>query len=161
VLTRLHSECLTGDVFGSARCDCGPQLRRAQGRVAREGGVVVYVRGHEGRGVGLADKIAAYAVQDTGADTVAAQEELGLPVDARDYASATAILHDLGISAVRLLTNNPDKVEAVRAAGIDVATIERLQVAPVATNAAYLRTKRDRLGHDLVLDSHDSTEASA
>ena len=161
VLTRLHSECLTGDVFGSARCDCGPQLRRAQGRVAREGGVVVYVRGHEGRGVGLADKIAAYAVQDTGADTVTAQEELGLPVDARDYASATAILHDLGISAVRLLTNNPDKVAAVRAAGIDVATIERLQVAPVATNAAYLRTKRDRLGHDLVLDSHDSKEASA
>jgi 3,4-dihydroxy 2-butanone 4-phosphate synthase/GTP cyclohydrolase II len=161
VLTRLHSECLTGDVFGSARCDCGPQLRRAQGRVAREGGVVVYVRGHEGRGVGLADKIAAYAVQDTGVDTVAAQEELGLPVDARDYAGATAILHDLGIGAVRLLTNNPDKVEAVRAAGIDVATVERLQVAPVATNAAYLRTKRDRLGHDLVLDSHDSTEASA
>jgi 3,4-dihydroxy 2-butanone 4-phosphate synthase/GTP cyclohydrolase II len=161
VLTRLHSECLTGDVFGSARCDCGSQLRRAQGRVAREGGVVVYVRGHEGRGVGLADKIAAYAVQDTGVDTVAAQEELGLPVDARDYAGATAILHDLGIGAVRLLTNNPDKVEAVRAAGIDVATVERLQVAPVATNAAYLRTKRDRLGHDLVLDSHDSTEASA
>jgi len=161
VLTRLHSECLTGDVFGSARCDCGPQLRRALARVAREGGVVVYVRGHEGRGVGLADKIAAYAVQDTGIDTVAAQEELGLPVDARDYAGATAILHDLGIAAVRLLTNNPDKVDAVRAAGIDVATVERLQVAPVATNAAYLRTKRDRLGHDLVLDSHDSTEASA
>ncbi|KRE41281.1 bifunctional 3,4-dihydroxy-2-butanone-4-phosphate synthase/GTP cyclohydrolase II [Knoellia sp. Soil729] len=161
VLTRLHSECLTGDVFGSARCDCGPQLNRARGRVAREGGVVVYVRGHEGRGVGLADKIAAYAVQDRGVDTVAAQEELGLPVDARDYASATAILHDLGIAAVRLLTNNPDKVEAVRAAGIDVATVERLQVAPVATNAAYLRTKRDRLGHDLVLGSHDSTEASA
>ncbi len=161
VLTRLHSECLTGDVFGSARCDCGPQLHRAQARVAREGGVVVYVRGHEGRGVGLADKIAAYAVQDTGADTVTAQEELGLPIDARDYSSATAILHDLGISAVRLLTNNPDKVEAVRTAGIEVATIERLQVAPVPTNAAYLRTKRDRLGHDLVLDSHNATEASA
>ncbi|KGN32518.1 riboflavin biosynthesis protein RibA [Knoellia sinensis KCTC 19936] len=160
-LTRLHSECLTGDVFGSARCDCGPQLRRAQARVAREGGVVVYVRGHEGRGIGLADKMAAYAVQDRGADTVAAQEELGLPVDARDYAPATAILHDLGIGAVRLLTNNPDKVTAVRSAGIEVATVERLQVAPVATNAAYLRTKRDRLGHDLVLDSHDSTEASA
>ncbi|WP_353953614.1 3,4-dihydroxy-2-butanone-4-phosphate synthase [Knoellia sp. S7-12] len=161
VLTRLHSECLTGDVFGSARCDCGPQLRRAQSRVAREGGVVVYVRGHEGRGVGLADKIAAYAVQDSGIDTVAAQVELGLPIDARDYSAATAILHDLGVTAVRLLTNNPDKVEAVRAAGIDITTVERLQVAPVATNAAYLRTKRDRLGHDLVLDSHDSSEASA
>jgi 3,4-dihydroxy 2-butanone 4-phosphate synthase/GTP cyclohydrolase II len=167
VLTRLHSECLTGDVFGSARCDCGPQLRRAQARVAREGGVVVYVRGHEGRGVGLADKIAAYAVQDTGIDTVAAQEELGLPVDARDYSAATAILHDLDIDAVRLLTNNPDKVASVVAAGIDVATVERLQVAPVPTNAGYLRTKRDRLGHDLVLealetlDTHDATEASA
>ncbi|MFC7488952.1 3,4-dihydroxy-2-butanone-4-phosphate synthase [Knoellia sp. CPCC 206453] len=161
VLTRLHSECLTGDVFGSARCDCGPQLRRAQCRVGREGGVVVYVRGHEGRGVGLADKIAAYAVQDTGADTVTAQEELGLPIDARDYSAAAAILHDLGVSTVRLLTNNPDKVAAVVSAGIDVATIERLQVAPVATNAAYLRTKRDRLGHDLVLDSLDSSEASA
>lgn len=161
VLARLHSECLTGDVFGSARCDCGPQARRAQARVAREGGVVVYLRGHEGRGVGLADKIAAYAVQDTGIDTVAAQEELGLPVDARDYAAATAILHDLGIDAVRLLTNNPDKVASVRSAGIDVATVERLQVAPVPTNAAYLRTKRDRLGHDLVLDTHDATEASA
>ncbi|GAA4121352.1 3,4-dihydroxy-2-butanone-4-phosphate synthase [Knoellia locipacati] len=160
-LARLHSECLTGDVFGSARCDCGPQLRRAQARVAREGGVVVYLRGHEGRGVGLADKIAAYAVQDTGIDTVAAQEQLGLPVDARDYAAATAILHDLGIDAVRLLTNNPDKVASVRSAGIDVATVERLQVAPVPTNAAYLRTKRDRLGHDLVLDTHDATEASA
>ena len=164
VLTRLHSECLTGDVFGSARCDCGPQLRRAQARVAREGGVVVYLRGHEGRGVGLADKIAAYAVQDTGVDTVTAQEELGLPVDARDYAAATAILHDLGVDAVRLLTNNPDKVASVVAAGIEVASVERLQVAPVATNAAYLRTKRDRLGHDLVLetlDTHDATEASA
>ena len=161
VLTRLHSECLTGDVFGSARCDCGPQLRRAMARVAREGGVVVYVRGHEGRGVGLADKIAAYAVQDGVADTVAAQVELGLPVDARDYAAATAILHDLGIASVRLLTNNPDKVGAVRRAGLDVATVERLQVAPVATNAAYLRTKRDLLGHDLVLESHDTTEASA
>jgi len=160
-LTRLHSECLTGDVFGSARCDCGPQLRRAQARVARDGGVVVYLRGHEGRGVGLADKIAAYAVQDTGIDTVAAQEQLGLPVDARDYSAATAILHDLGIDAVRLLTNNPEKVASVRSAGIDVATIERLQVAPVPTNAAYLRTKRDRLGHDLVLDTRDATEASA
>lgn len=151
VLTRLHSECLTGDVFGSARCDCGPQLARARARVAREGGVVVYLRGHEGRGVGLADKIAAYAVQDTGVDTVAAQEELGLPVDARDYAAATAILHDLGVRAVRLLTNNPDKVAAVTGAGIEVDRVERLQVAPVATNAAYLRTKRDLLGHDLVL----------
>lgn len=157
VLVRLHSECLTGDVFGSGRCDCGPQLRRAQQRVARDGGVVVYLRGHEGRGVGLADKIAAYAVQDTGVDTVAAQEELGLPVDARDYSAATAVLLDLGVGSARLLTNNPDKVAAVRAAGIDVATVERLQVAPVATNAAYLRTKRDRLGHDLVLGQDTTT----
>ncbi|PRY61497.1 GTP cyclohydrolase II /3,4-dihydroxy-2-butanone 4-phosphate synthase [Knoellia remsis] len=160
VLARLHSECLTGDVLGSARCDCGPQLRRAQARIAREGGVVVYVRGHEGRGVGLADKIAAYAVQDTGADTVAAQEALGLPVDARDYAAATAILHDLGVSDVRLMTNNPAKVEGVRAAGIAVSGVERHQVAPVATNAAYLRAKRDRLGHDLVLDASDEPRRS-
>jgi 3,4-dihydroxy 2-butanone 4-phosphate synthase/GTP cyclohydrolase II len=100
-------------------------------------------------------------VQDGGVDTVAAQVELGLPVDARDYAAATAILHDLGVGAVRLLTNNPTKIAAVRSAGIDIATVERLQVAPVSTNAAYLRTKRDVLGHDLVLDTHDSTEATA
>ncbi len=118
-LVRLHSECLTGDVFGSQRCDCGPQLERALARVAAEGGVVVYLRGHEGRGVGLLNKLQAYELQDRGFDTVDAQIELGLPVDAREYAAGAAILTDLGIPAVRLLTNNPMKVNAMRESGID------------------------------------------
>ena len=118
-LVRLHSECLTGDVFGSQRCDCGPQLERSLARVAAEGGVVVYLRGHEGRGVGLLNKLQAYELQDRGFDTVDAQIELGLPVDAREYAAGAAILADLGIPAVRLLTNNPMKVNAMREFGID------------------------------------------
>ena len=154
-LTRLHSECLTGDVFGSQRCDCGPQLERALERVATEGGVVVYLRGHEGRGVGLVAKLQAYALQDSGLDTVDAQVELGLPIDDREYAAGAAILADLGIGAVRLLTNNPMKVNAMREHGIEVAAVERISIAPLATNEAYLRTKRDRMGHDLVLDPQD------
>ncbi len=148
-LVRLHSECLTGDVFGSQRCDCGPQLQRALRRVAEEGGVVVYVRGHEGRGVGLGAKLQAYELQDRGRDTVDAQVELGLPVDAREYAAGAAVLVDLGVTAVRLLTNNPAKVAALRDHGIEVPVVEPLRIAPMASNAAYLRTKRDRLGHDL------------
>ena len=155
-LVRLHSECLTGDVLGSLRCDCGPQLQRALQRVASEGGVVVYLRGHEGRGVGLLAKLQAYALQDAGLDTVDAQVELGLPIDAREYAAGAAILTELGIHAVRLLTNNPMKVNAMRKHGIEVAAVERISIAPVATNAGYLRTKRDRLGHDLILGAHDS-----
>ncbi|HET7280469.1 MAG TPA: 3,4-dihydroxy-2-butanone-4-phosphate synthase [Dermatophilaceae bacterium] len=151
-LVRVHSECLTGDVFGSRRCDCGPQLQRALEQVSRNGGAVLYLRGHEGRGVGLVDKLRAYAVQDTGVDTVDAQTRLGLPVDARDYAPAAAMLHDHGIGAVRLLTNNPDKVAALRDNGIDVERVIGLSLAPLAENEAYLRTKRDRLGHTIVLD---------
>ena len=154
-LARLHSECLTGDVFGSQRCDCGPQLDRSLERVGADGGVVVYLRGHEGRGVGLINKLQAYALQDTGFDTVDAQTELGLPIDAREYAAGAAILADLDIAAVRLLTNNPMKVNALRDYGIEVAGVERLSVVPGAHNAAYLRTKRDRMGHDLILDEHD------
>ena len=154
-LARLHSECLTGDVFGSQRCDCGPQLERSLERVAAEGGVVVYLRGHEGRGVGLISKLQAYALQDNGFDTVDAQTELGLPIDAREYAAGGAILADLGLSAVRLLTNNPMKVNAMRDYGIEVAAVERLSMVPGAYNEAYLRTKRDRMGHDLILDEHD------
>ncbi len=154
-LARLHSECLTGDVFGSQRCDCGPQLERSLERVGAEGGVVVYLRGHEGRGVGLLSKLAAYALQDTGFDTVDAQTELGLPIDAREYAAGAAILADLGVAAVRLLTNNPMKVNAMRDYGIEVAAVERLSMVPGAHNADYLRTKRDRMGHDLTLDEHD------
>ncbi|TQJ51037.1 bifunctional 3,4-dihydroxy-2-butanone-4-phosphate synthase/GTP cyclohydrolase II [Phycicoccus sp. SLBN-51] len=155
-LVRLHSECLTGDVLGSQRCDCGPQLQRSLQRVAAEGGVVVYLRGHEGRGVGLLAKLQAYALQDQGLDTVDAQVELGLPIDAREYAAGAAILTDLGVHAVRLLTNNPMKVNAMREHGIEVSAVERISIAPVATNAAYLRTKRDRMGHDLILGAHDS-----
>ncbi|SES40321.1 GTP cyclohydrolase II /3,4-dihydroxy-2-butanone 4-phosphate synthase [Pedococcus cremeus] len=155
-LVRLHSECLTGDVLGSQRCDCGPQLQRSLQRVAAEGGVVVYLRGHEGRGVGLLAKLQAYALQDQGLDTVDAQVELGLPIDAREYAAGAAILTELGVHAVRLLTNNPMKVNAMREHGIEVTAVERISIAPVAANAAYLRTKRDRMGHDLILGAHDS-----
>jgi 3,4-dihydroxy 2-butanone 4-phosphate synthase/GTP cyclohydrolase II len=155
-LVRLHSECLTGDVLGSQRCDCGPQLERSLQRVAAEGGVVVYLRGHEGRGVGLIAKLQAYELQDQGFDTVDAQVELGLPIDAREYAAGGAILADLDIEAVRLLTNNPMKVNALREHGLEVAAVEPISIAPLATNEAYLRTKRDRLGHSLVLGAHES-----
>jgi len=154
-LARLHSECLTGDVLGSQRCDCGPQLQRSLERVGAEGGVVVYLRGHEGRGVGLLSKLQAYALQDNGFDTIDAQTELGLPIDAREYAAGAAILADLGLGSVRLLTNNPMKVNAMREYGIEVAAVERLNIVPGPYNAAYLRTKRDRMGHDLILDEGD------
>ena len=154
-LARLHSECLTGDVFGSQRCDCGGQLERSLQRVAAEGGIVVYLRGHEGRGVGLLSKLQAYALQDNGFDTVDAQTELGLPVDSREYAAGAAILADLGVHSVRLLTNNPMKVNAMRDYGIEVVAVERLSMVPGVYNAAYLRTKRDRMGHDLILDEND------
>ncbi len=154
-LARLHSECLTGDVFGSQRCDCGGQLERSLQRIAAEGGIVVYLRGHEGRGVGLLSKLQAYALQDNGFDTVDAQTELGLPIDAREYAAGAAILADLDIGSVRLLTNNPMKVNAMRDHGIEVVAVERLSMVPGEHNAAYLRTKRDRMGHDLVIDEDD------
>ena len=154
-LARLHSECLTGDVFGSQRCDCGLQLERSLERVGAEGGVLVYLRGHEGRGVGLVSKLQAYALQDRGFDTVDAQTELGLPIDAREYAAGAAILADLEIAAVRLLTNNPMKVNAMREYGIEVVAVERLSMVPGEHNESYLRTKRDRMGHDLILDEDD------
>lgn len=147
-LVRLHSECLTGDVLGSQRCDCGPQLSAALARVA-DGGAVLYLRGHEGRGVGLLDKLRAYAVQDDGLDTVDAQTALGLPVDSREYGAGAAILTDLGMSSVRLLTNNPLKVEGLRGLGIEVVGVEPLTTPPTPANARYLRTKRDRMGHRL------------
>ena len=155
-LVRVHSECLTGDAFGSQRCDCGPQLERSLERVAAEGGVVVYLRGHEGRGVGLAEKMRAYELQDRGLDTVDAQVELGLPVDARDYVAAAGILTDLGVEQVRLLTNNPEKVAGLRLHGIAVTTVERIRTTPGPANTGYLRTKRDRLGHDLVVEAEDT-----
>ena len=147
-LVRLHSECLTGDVFGSGRCDCGEQLHLALATVAEAGvGAVLYLRGHEGRGIGLAEKIRAYRLQDDGLDTVDANRALGLPDDARDYADGAAMLHDLGIRAVRLLTNNPAKTSGLRAAGVVVLEQVPVQTASGPHNERYLRTKRERMGH--------------
>ena len=150
VLTRVHSECLTGDVFGSDRCDCGPQLDEALERIVKEGrGVVIYLRGHEGRGIGLVAKLQAYQLQDGGRDTVDANLDLGLPADARHYGTATQILRDLGVASVRLLTNNPDKVTNLEDYGVTVAERVPLTPRPNDHNIAYLLTKRDRMGHAL------------
>lgn len=148
LLTRLHSECLTGDALGSLRCDCGIQLRLALRRIGAEGrGLLLYATGHEGRGVGLVDKLRAYVEQDAGADTVDANLRLGLPVDGRSYDDSAAVLRRLGADAVRLLTNNPDKVAGLRAAGITVVGTESLRTAAHSRNVGYLRTKERRLGH--------------
>lgn len=152
VLVRVHSECLTGDVFGSVRCDCGPQLHAAMRRVAEEGrGVVLYVRGHEGRGIGLLHKLQAYQLQDNGRDTVDANLELGLPADARDYGTGAQILYDLGVRTMRLLTNNPAKRAGLEGYGLKVVGREALPTRPHPENITYLRTKRDRMGHELEL----------
>jgi GTP cyclohydrolase II len=148
VLVRLHSECLTGDALGSLRCDCGIQLREGLRTIASEGrGVLVYTTGHEGRGVGLINKLRAYVAQDAGADTVDANVVLGLPVDARDYSDAAAVLERLGVKSIRLLTNNPRKVTGLRSAGTEVGEVVPLATAPHHRNVAYLRTKAARLGH--------------
>ncbi|BCJ35589.1 riboflavin biosynthesis protein RibBA [Actinocatenispora thailandica] len=158
VLVRVHSECLTGDVFGSLRCDCGPQLDAALRTVAAEGrGVVVYLRGHEGRGIGLLSKLRAYHLQDGGADTVDANLALGLPADARDYGIGAQILADLGVRSIRLLTNNPDKWTALAGYGLRIAERVALPVPAGPDNINYLKTKRDRLGH-LLTDLPDFDE---
>ena len=150
VLVRVHSECLTGDVFGSLRCDCGPQLDAALAAVAAEGrGIVLYVRGHEGRGIGLLHKLQAYQLQDLGADTVEANLELGLPADSRDYGTGAQILVDLGVRTMRLLTNNPDKRAGLEGYGLSITGRVPLPVTPTEDNLRYLTTKRDRMGHDL------------
>ncbi|MBB4790666.1 GTP cyclohydrolase II [Streptomyces nodosus] len=150
VLVRVHSECLTGDVFRSLRCDCGPQLEASLERVQAEGrGVVVYLRGHEGRGIGLMSKLRAYELQERGRDTLDANLELGLPADARDYAAGARILADLGVRSLRLMTNNPDKTEALLRHGLKVTAREPMPVQAGEHNLPYLRTKRDRMGHDL------------
>jgi len=157
VLVRVHSECLTGDVFGSQRCDCGPQLQAALSRVAAEGrGVVLYMRGHEGRGIGLMRKLQAYELQDRGRDTVDANLELGLPADARDYGTGAQILCDLGIRSMRLLTNNPAKRAGLEGYGLRVIGRVALPPNPHPENVRYLRTKRDRMGH--LLDGLDPAE---
>ncbi|MFC7549863.1 bifunctional 3,4-dihydroxy-2-butanone-4-phosphate synthase/GTP cyclohydrolase II [Plantactinospora sp. GCM10030261] len=154
VLVRVHSECLTGDVFGSLRCDCGPQLHAALNRVAAEGrGVVLYLRGHEGRGIGLLHKLQAYQLQDLGRDTVDANLDLGLPADARDYGTGAQILADLGIRSMRLLTNNPAKRAGLEGYGLTVSGREPMPVRAHPENVRYLRTKRDRMGH--LLDELD------
>ena len=148
VAVRVHSECLTGDVLGSLRCDCGPQLHEALRLIADEGtGVVVYLRGHEGRGIGLAHKLRAYHLQEQGHDTVAANLELGLPVDNREYGIGAQILVDLGVTTMRLMTNNPMKYGGLEGFGLDIS--DRVPLANHANpeNIGYLQTKRDRLGH--------------
>jgi len=148
VLVRMHSECLTGDVFGSQRCDCGTQLSAAMAAIAAEGrGVVVYLRGHEGRGIGLLSKLQAYQLQDAGADTVDANIELGFPVDAREYSTGAQILADLGVSSLRLLTNNPAKIKGLADCGLKVSGTVSLPVSETPHNLRYLIAKRDRLGH--------------
>jgi 3,4-dihydroxy 2-butanone 4-phosphate synthase / GTP cyclohydrolase II len=150
VLVRVHSECLTGDVLGSLRCDCGPQLDAALAAVAAEGrGVVLYMRGHEGRGIGLLHKLQAYQLQEAGADTVDANLALGLPADARDYGTGAQILADLGVTSMRLLSNNPDKRAGLEGYGLTITGRVPLPVRAGAENLRYLRTKRDRMGHDL------------
>jgi 3,4-dihydroxy 2-butanone 4-phosphate synthase/GTP cyclohydrolase II len=152
VLVRMHSECLTGDVFGSLRCDCGTQLHDAIRQIAEAGqGVVVYIRGHEGRGIGIVHKLQAYKLQDGGRDTVEANIELGLPADARDYGTGAQILVDLGLSTLRLLTNNPAKRAGLEGYGLEIVERVPLETTPTTQNLRYLQTKRDRMGHELGL----------
>ena len=159
VLVRVHSECLTGDVFGSLRCDCGPQLDRALSLVAAEGrGVVVYLRGHEGRGIGLAQKVRAYALQEQGRDTVEANLELGFPADSREYGIGALILLDLGVETMRLMTNNPRKCEVIEGYGIQIVERVPLVSAPTRDNIAYLRAKQAKLGHLLGLADDEESE---
>ncbi|HWH25784.1 MAG TPA: 3,4-dihydroxy-2-butanone-4-phosphate synthase [Pseudolysinimonas sp.] len=156
-LIRVHSECLTGEAFGSLKCECGPQLDSALDTIQAEGGIVIYLRGHEGRGIGLINKLKAYALQDKGLDTLDANLALGLPADARDYGAAVGILKDLGISEVRLLTNNPEKRRQLVERGVIVTELVPLVVGVGEFNEAYLGVKRDRMGHSL--PTHAALEA--
>ncbi|WP_137844399.1 GTP cyclohydrolase II [Microbacterium sp. 2FI] len=156
-LVRVHSECLTGEAFGSLKCECGPQLEAALDAIEKDGGVVIYMRGHEGRGIGLINKLRAYSLQERGLDTVDANLALGLPADARDYAAAAGILADLGVHQVRLLTNNTDKVTQLRELGLRVIEQVPLLVGVGPNNHQYLATKRDRMGH--IIDDGDLTDA--
>lgn len=158
-LVRVHSECLTGEAFGSLKCECGPQLNAALDKIDAQGGIVVYMRGHEGRGIGLINKLRAYSLQEAGLDTVDANLALGLPADARDYAAAAGILADLGVERVRLMTNNPDKVDQLREFGLDIVEQVPLLVGVGPNNHQYLETKRDRMGH-LIADQ-ELTDAFA
>ena len=146
-LVRIHSQCLTGDVFGSIKCDCGPQLHRAMELIEREGrGAIVYQQ-QEGRGIGIINKIRAYALQDEGADTVEANEKLGFAVDARNYQQCAEILFDLGLCKVRVMSNNPDKLEALEKAGLQIVERVPIEIAAQKPAAHYLKTKKEKLGH--------------
>lgn len=147
-LVRVHSECMTGEVFGSLRCDCRPQLESAMKRIAAVGrGAIIYMRGHEGRGIGLVQKLRAYAEQDAGADTIQANTQLGLPIDARRYDAAACMLRALGVSRIKLLTNNPLKMAALAEFGIEVISREASLTRPSPENEKYLRTKAEAMGH--------------
>jgi 3,4-dihydroxy 2-butanone 4-phosphate synthase/GTP cyclohydrolase II len=149
----VHSECFTGDIFGSLRCDCGSQLRMALQHIGEEGeGVVVYIRGHEGRGIGLSHKLKAYELQEKGMDTVEANEALGFAADLRDYGIGAQILVDIGVSTMRFMSNNPKKVAGIEGYGLKIIDWVPLQTVPTEENLNYLRTKRDKLGHLLDLD---------
>ena len=157
-LVRVHSECLTGEAFGSLKCECGPQLQSALDTIEAEGGVVIYLRGHEGRGIGLINKLKAYRLQEDGYDTLDANIALGLPADARDYGAATGILKDLGISSVKLLSNNPEKARQLEERGVTVTDLVPLVVGVGEFNEGYLDVKRDRMGHDL--PKHEKLDAT-
>lgn len=146
-LVRLHSECLTGEAFGSLKCECGPQLDAALNAIHEHGGVVLYLRGHEGRGIGLLNKLRAYRLQEDGLDTVDANLALGLPADAREYAAAASALLDMGLTSVRLLTNNPAKSAALTSHGVEVQERVPLEVGRNEVNDNYMRTKAERMGH--------------
>jgi len=152
-LVRVHSECLTGEVFGSLKCECGPQLDAALDMIESEGGVVIYMRGHEGRGIGLVNKLRAYRLQEDGFDTLDANIALGFPADGREYGAAVAILEDLGLTSVRVITNNPDKVQQLTDRGIVVREQVPIVVGVGSFNEAYLETKRERRGHLLPEDA--------
>ena len=154
-LIRVHSECITGEAFGSLKCECGPQLQAAMDLVHQRGGAVIYLRGQEGRGIGLANKLRAYQLQESGVDTLDANLQLGLPADARDYRAAAEILADLGLRSIRLLTNNPDKVAQLEASGVTISERVPLYVGLTEQNAGYLAAKRDRMGHMLPTDSNE------
>jgi 3,4-dihydroxy 2-butanone 4-phosphate synthase/GTP cyclohydrolase II len=153
-LVRIHSQCLTGDVFGSAKCDCGPQLHRTLEMIEDEGrGAIVYQQ-QEGRGIGIINKIRAYALQDEGADTVEANERLDLPVDSRDYRQCAEVLFDLGLCKVKVISNNPGKLEALEKAGMEIVERVSIEVESAEPAERYLRTKKEKMGHLLELNAH-------